>query len=59
MWTIKGLIKHTNECSANINGKWVPGRPINWKYRSLRIRFREAWAVFSGKADAFVWPENQ
>ncbi len=45
--------------SANINGKWVPARPINYRYRSLLERIREAWAVFAGKADAFLWPEGQ
>ena len=59
MWKLKKLIEHSNSCHAKINGKWVPARPINYKYRSFRIKIREAWQVFSGKADTFVWPEDQ
>ena len=44
---------------TDINGKWVPARPINYKYRSIQQRFREAWAVFTGRAEAFTWPEGQ
>lgn len=48
------------ECeTAYINGKWVPARPVNWKYRTLKQRIKEAWYVFTGKADAFIWPEDQ
>jgi hypothetical protein len=42
-----------------INNKWVDCRPINYKFRSIKQRFKEGYLVFSGKADAFVWPENQ
>jgi|688.fasta_scaffold190153_5 hypothetical protein len=37
---------------------WFPARPINYQCRTLRVRFREAWMVFAGKADPFVWPED-
>lgn len=59
MWTLKSLIKSAGETRTDINGRWVPARPINWKYRSLRQRIREAWSVFVGKADVFTWPEGQ
>ena len=42
-----------------IRGKWVPARPENYKYRSFVERLKDAWAVFIGKADAFIWPEKQ
>lgn len=48
-----------NTNSAQINGRWVPCRSENYKFRSLKTRIKEAWAVFSGKADAFTWPEGQ
>jgi len=35
---------------------WYPARPLY--YPTLRERFRWAWMVFTGKADAFVWPED-
>jgi hypothetical protein len=37
---------------------WFPARPIDYQCRTLRVRFREAWMVFTGKADPFVWPED-
>jgi len=59
MWTLKNLIEHTNTTSAEINGKWVPARPINWTCRTFKERLRESWAVFTGKAEPFIWPEGQ
>jgi len=44
---------------ACINGKWVSARPENYKFRSLTEKIKEAWAVFTGKAEAFKWPEGQ
>lgn len=41
------------------DGCLVPARPIDWKYRTWRERIRDAWAVFTGKADAFRWPGGQ
>lgn len=44
------------DCTAEINGKWVPCRPLNF---FILNRFKLAWMVFTGKADALVWPEGQ
>ena len=57
MWTLRELYDHPVQ--AEINGKWVPARPENYKYRTILQRLREAWAVFVGKAEAFTWPEGQ
>jgi hypothetical protein len=54
MYTLKQL--QTNDAQAEINGKWVPARPIRFFGWG---RLREAWAVLRGKADAFTWPEGQ
>jgi hypothetical protein len=35
----------------------MPARPLG--YYSLRSRIRLAWMVFTGKADALVWPGGQ
>ena len=43
------------DTQANIDGKWVVARPENYKYRSLRERLSDAWAVFVGEADAVVY----
>jgi hypothetical protein len=45
--------------TVEINGKWVPARPINHTFRPISERLREAWAVFTGKMDAVKWPEDQ
>ena len=56
--TMQGLVDSQNTLKE-INGKWVPARPINYRFRTLRERIRDAWAVFTGRADAFRWPEGQ
>jgi len=44
---------------TEIDGKWVIARPINYKYESLRERFKAAWEVFRRRADAFYWSKGQ
>jgi len=56
---LKQLVTDSQETMMEIDGKWVPARGENYKYRSLSQRFKEAWMVFTGKADAFTWPEGQ
>ena len=60
-WSIKGIIEHSNSTHAEINGKWVPARPLygTKSYTPFIDRIKRAWAVFMGRADAFTWPENQ
>lgn len=36
---------------------WVPARPE--AIQSLRNRFKMAWLVFTGQADALLWRGNQ
>jgi len=59
MWTLDELRKPVTE--AQINGRWVPARPLNYKkkYMSFRKRIRHAWEVFMCRAEAFTWPEGQ
>jgi hypothetical protein len=38
---------------AEINGKWVMARPLGLD--TIPNRFRCAWLVFTGRADALVW----
>ena len=59
MWTLRNLIEHCNSNSAEVNGRWVPARPINYTCRTLKEKFVESWAVFTGRAEAFTWPEGQ
>ena len=57
MYTLKGLVKHANETQTEINGKWVPARPV--RMFGLWHDIKDAWAVLTRKADAFTWPEGQ
>jgi hypothetical protein len=61
MWTLEWILKHANDNQTEIQGKWVPARPENYKkeYLLLWERFYRAWLVFIGKADCFMWPEGQ
>lgn len=57
MWKLKTLIEWSKSNQTEIKGKWVPARP----YRVYNIfhRIYYAWLVIIGKADTFVWPEEQ
>jgi len=46
-----------DSCSAEIDGEWVPARPVG--YWSFIHRIKCAWKVFSGQADALIWPGEQ
>jgi hypothetical protein len=39
------------------DGRWVPARPIG--FQSLRYRVRATWLVWTGRADALIWPGQQ
>ncbi len=43
--------------TSNDGRQYVPARPIG--FWSWRERFRLAWLVFTGRADALVWPQGQ
>ena len=57
-WQLKDLINiaKSNQTFSN-SGKWIPARPMG--YPSPLSRIRIAWLVFTGKADAVIWPEGQ
>lgn len=40
-----------------IDDVYVPARPIG--YLDFMSRLKIAWMVFTGKADALIWPKNQ
>jgi hypothetical protein len=56
MWLLEGLIWHAKSTTTEIDGEWVPARPLPgpWWWR-----VKDAWAVLWGKADAFKWPKGQ
>ena len=57
IWGAVEMIKSANCNQSEIDGEWVPARPIG--YFSIRHRIKCAWMVFTGKADALVWPKGQ
>ena len=57
MYTLEWLIKSAQEVHTCINGRYVPARPISGTF--IFERLKDAWAVWTGKADAFRWPEGQ
>lgn len=51
------LIENLNPNISNskkIDGKYVPCRACG--YPSFRHRVKMAWLVFTGQADALIWP---
>ena len=47
-----------NPSSSNDGIHYVPARPLN-AMGGLSDRLRVAWMVFTGRADAFTWPQGQ
>jgi hypothetical protein len=55
IYTLKGLLDTATSTSTEINGKWVPCRPMRF---TLKHRIKAAWLVLTDKADAVIWPEG-
>lgn len=59
-----GLCNSAKTCSAEWtlpNGKkwWGPARAYGWNQLSPFGRFKAAWLVFTGRADALTWPDSR
>ena len=62
IWTMDELKALTRSVQAGVlqpDGTvvWVPARPT--VFHGTWSRFRCAWEVFTGRADALIWPEGQ
>jgi len=57
IWKLKEL-RQGDLPQTEKNGLWIPARPENWKYRSWLERLKEAWAVFTGRCEAFTWEDE-
>ena len=57
IWNLKQLINTVDEITVKIDKSWIPARPIG--AFGINNRFKAAWLVFTGKADAVIWPGNQ
>ncbi len=56
-WTINSIIEHiSNGPQTEVRGVRVPVRPFG--YYGMRSRLHLAWLVFTGRADALVWPDQ-
>lgn len=48
-------IKNLNNVQAGLpDGRWVPARPYG--FQSWRYRIKATWLVWTGQADAIIWP---
>jgi len=56
MWTLRDLIDTANHTRKEIDGQWVPARPLPGPFWWT---VKDAWAVLTGKADAVRWPMGQ
>lgn len=50
-------MRRLEEAQCAIDGQWMPCRPDI--EMSLGKRIRAAWLVFTGRADALIWPGGQ
>lgn len=57
IYHIEDLVATAPRNHVEKDGSYVFARPDNWRYRSLIERIKEAWAVFTGKADAIRWED--
>lgn len=55
-YTLKDLLDIVSHIQTEINGKWVPARPMAGPFI---YKVKAAWLVLTGKADAVIWPERQ
>ena len=56
MYTLLDLFRLAKEAQCEINGKWVPARPLPGPFL---WRLSDAWKVLKGEADAVMWPGKQ
>lgn len=57
LWRLADLIDSAKTCGRSFDGRaYMPARPEG--FSSWRSSLRLAWLVFTGRADAVVWPED-
>lgn len=57
IYTVDGVTRSHATNKIQINGRWVASRPVGLPL--IKERIRATWLVFTGKADAIIWPEGQ
>lgn len=54
---VDAVIRSAKECAVGLpDGRYVPARALG--FQSWHMRWKAAWLVFTGRADALLW-ENQ
>ena len=60
MWDLRALMQCANTTQTEVDGRWVPARPIPLPgIDGLLCRIADAWEVLMGRSEAFKWPEGQ
>lgn len=55
--TVSYILRFANTVMTQLpDGRWVPARGIG--YPGLANRFRCAWLVLTGRADALIWEQQ-
>ena len=52
-------IRETHTDRPSPTGRWIPARPINFRYDPWLTRAKLAWGVLIGKYDALNWQEGK
>jgi hypothetical protein len=57
---VRSVVRDAQECSSLFHGdgwsEYVPARSQGWGQLRRFQRFRAAWLVFTGRADAITYP---
>lgn len=59
VYTPKDILDDGLTMTTEINGQWVPKRPLGFQGLCLLTRLKYAWLVFSGRADVLQWPNQE
>lgn len=57
IWELPKLLDIAQKVTMKVNDEWFSVRPIDTN--NIQTRLRATWLVFTGKADAVVWPADQ
>lgn len=60
IWGLQSLIEYVQNgdpIRGDGKGGWNPARPMGMP--NIKQRFKAAWLVFTGRADAVVWEGGQ
>ena len=57
IFRLQNLLNQIKSESVYLDGDYVPARPMG--FQSLGSRVHCAWLVFTGRADAVIWPEDE